>query len=52
MPTKPNAEVRGAYEAARSNPDFGHDALEAIINDSPEIASALLDRGLVEEVKQ
>lgn len=51
MPTKPTQETILADEVRRKNPNFGHDALEAIINDSPELASALLARGLVEEVK-
>ena len=51
MPTKPSAAEVGAYEAMRKNPNFGRDALEAIINETPELAEGLLRAGLVEEVK-
>ena len=51
MPTKPSNETILADEVRRGNPNFAHDALEAIINDCPELASALLARDLVEEVK-
>ena len=51
MPIKPSNETIMADKVRRSNPNFGHDALEAIINDTPELASALLARGLVEEVE-
>lgn len=51
MPTKPSAVERGAAKAMEENPDFAKDALEAIINETPELRSALLARGLVEEVK-
>ena len=50
MPTKPNATVLGAMSAMEKNPDFGKDALEAIINETPELSEALLKAGLVEEV--
>lgn len=51
MPIKPSATERGAYEAMRKNPNYGRDALEAIINETPELKEALLKAGLVEEVK-
>lgn len=51
MPTKPSAVERGAAEAMRKNPDFAKDALEAIINETPELRDALLAKGLVKEVK-
>lgn len=52
MPIKPSKETILADEVSRANPNFGHDALEAIINDTPELAEALLARELVEEVKE
>ncbi len=51
MPTKPSAVELGAAEAMRKNPDYAKDALEAIINETPELAEALLAEGLVEEVE-
>ncbi len=51
MPTKPSPIEIGAQKAMEENPSYGHDCLEAIINDNPDLAKALLDRGLVEEVK-
>lgn len=51
MPTKPTEEELGAAEAMRTNPNYGHDAIEAIINETPELRDALLREGLVEEVK-
>lgn len=52
MPIKPSATERGAYEAMRKNPNYGRDALEAIINETPELKEALLKAGLVVEVKE
>ncbi len=51
MATKPSAEELGAAEAMRQNPNYGKDVLEAIINETPELAQSLLAQGLVEEVK-
>lgn len=51
MPVKPSAIERGAAEAMRKNPNFSKDALEAIINETPELRDALLAKGLVEKVK-
>lgn len=51
MPTKPTNVELGAAEAMRKNPQFGKDALEAVINEVPELRDALLERGLVEEVR-
>lgn len=49
MPTKPTPAEIGAAKVLDQNPNFGHDALEAIINDVPELREALLDKGLVKE---
>lgn len=49
MPTKP--DNLKAYEAMKKNPNFGKDALEAIINETPTLRDALLKAGLVTEVK-
>lgn len=51
MPTKPSAVELGAAAAMRKNPNFGRDVLESIINETPELKQALLERGLVQEVK-
>lgn len=51
MPTKPSTYEINAYQTMRSNPNFAKDAMEAIINETPQLAQALLDAGLVEEVK-
>lgn len=51
MPTKPSFKELNAAEAMRKNPNFGHDVLESIINETPELKQALLERGLVQEVK-
>lgn len=51
MPTKPTAAELNAAKVMRANPNFGHDVLEAVINDTPELREALLREGLVEEVK-
>ena len=52
MPTKPTQTELHAAEVARKNPDFGKDALEAVINEIPELRQGLLDQGLVVEVKE
>ena len=51
MPTKPAAVELGAAEAMRKNPSYAKDALEAIINETPELRDALIAKGLVKEVK-
>lgn len=54
MPTKPSAVELGAAKVMRENPNYGKDALEAILNESPEcheLKDALLEQGLLEEVK-
>lgn len=51
MPTKPRATELAAAAVMRKNPTFAKDALEAIINETPELRDALLAQGLVEEVK-
>lgn len=45
---KPEENVVKAFENSRKNPKFAHDALEAVINDTPELAENLLKLGLVE----
>lgn len=51
MPSKPTPTVINADKTMKSNPQFGKDTLEAVINDVPELRDALLKAGLVEEVK-
>ena len=51
MPIKPDMQTRGAAKAVAENSNFSRDALEAIINETPELRDALLREGLVEEVK-
>lgn len=41
-----------AYQVMQENPNFGHDAVEAIINDCPDLAQALVNAGLAEEVTE
>lgn len=55
MPIKPSKETLNAYDAYRQNPNFGHDAIEAMLNDPQNkdaevLRNALLSAGLVEEV--
>ena len=51
MPTKPNPEVMQAYDKFKNDPKFSHDVVEAVINDNPTLRQALIDAGLVEEVR-
>lgn len=50
MPTKPTTAEKNAAKVMKSNPNFGKDALEAIINETPVLHDALLQAGLVKEV--
>lgn len=52
MPVKPTPSEINAAKAMRANPNFGHDVVEAIVNETPELKEALLREGLVEEVKR
>jgi hypothetical protein len=53
MPTKPDNAVMGAYEnmTKANKAEYGKQALEAIINETPVLRDGLLAAGLVEEVK-
>lgn len=51
MAIKPTAAELGAAKAMESNPNFGKDCLEAIINETPQLRDALVAEGLVEEIK-
>lgn len=51
MPIRPERWELGAADVMRKNPNYGKDALEAIINEVPELRDALLAQGLVKEVK-
>lgn len=52
MPIKPDETTLGAYKAMESNPNYGKDVLTAVINETPMLKDALLQAGLVEEVKE
>ncbi len=52
MPKKPNPIELGAEAARRKNPKYGHDVLEAIINETPELRDYLIKRNLVEVVEK
>lgn len=45
MPVKPNEDVINAAKA-KLNP---HDVVQAIVNETPELARALVDAGLAKE---
>lgn len=51
MPTKPDPEVMRAYDKFKDDPEFSHDVVESIVNDNPTLRQALIDAGLVEEVR-
>lgn len=50
MPTKPSDYEINASKVFAKDPDFARHAMEAVINETPELRDALLARGLVEEV--
>lgn len=52
MATKPTPAELGAANAMKKDPEFSKHALEAIINENPMLAEALLKAGLVEEMKE
>ena len=52
MPIKPDQSVIAAYDTARKDPQFAKHAMEAIINETPELRDALIEKGLVEEVRK
>lgn len=51
MPTKPSQYEINALKAMAKDPDFAKHAIEAVINETPQLAQALIEAGLVEEVK-
>lgn len=51
MPIKPTRQEIKAEEIMRKNPNFGKEALEAIINEMPDLCKDLLKKGLVEVVE-
>lgn len=52
MPTKPTEYEVNAAKVFANDPEFAKHAMEAVINETPELRDALLARGLVEEVTE
>lgn len=51
MPIKPTEVELNAIKVMKSDPDFSKRTIETIINETPVLRDALLEAGLVEEVK-
>jgi hypothetical protein len=51
MPIKPTEVELNAINVMKSDPDFSRRTIETIINETPVLKDALLEAGLVEEVK-